>query len=327
MVILYFASFIASFWVLFKSASLFVEGSSRIAAVLGVPKIVVGIVLVSLGTTAPEFGVTVVAAIMGSGEIALGNAVGSVIVDDGVALALAALLAPGIIYVSCRTLKTAGIFLLSIDLGAYLLARNGTVGRLEGLLLFSTLAVYFFFVIRDQCRTRSRAPRSPTSGGEPGEEACGPRRDSLRRPVLLFLLGLVGVGSMSSIVVWAARNIARHFSIPEIIVGATVVALGTSLPEISTCITAARKGEGQIAVGNIIGADILNILWIVGVASMANPIHVEPRVIHFTFPYMILVVLVMLVSLRIGCRLTKGKGIVLLLLYAGYLFLTLKMLS
>lgn len=131
----------------------------------------------------------------------------------------------------------------------------------------------------------------------------------MKRLSIRFIAGLVGVAATSSVIVWATRNIALYFSVSEIIIGSTIVALGTSLPEISTCITAALKKEGDIAVGNIIGADILNILWIIGVASLANPITVDLDIINFAFPYMILIVVVMLVSMRIGCRLGKIKRV------------------
>jgi len=322
MIYLYFLTCVVSFVVLFKSASLFVEAASGIARVLNVPKLVIGIVLVSLATTAPEFGVSVIAAIMGRSEIALGNAIGSVICDDGVALALAALLAPGAIFVNCRILKTVGVFLIAIDILAYALARNGTIGRLEGLCLVLILCVYYAFVLRSQKRTLKRGMHREYSSDSEGAP-LQPEKENLKRLVLRFLLGLAGVASTSFVVVWAAKNIALTFSISEIIIGSTIVAIGTSLPEISTCITAALKGEGEIAVGNIIGADILNILWIIGVASMANPIKVDLDIINFSFPFMILIVVVMLVSMRIGCRLGKTKGLILLSLYILYIFLTL----
>jgi len=104
-----------------------------------------------------------------------------------------------------------------------------------------------------------------------------------------------------------------------------VIALGTSLPEISTCITAARKGEGELAIGNIIGADVLNILWIIGVSAIVRPIQVDLNVINFAFPYMILIVTIMLASMLWGCRLGKPKGIVLIALYIIYIVATLKL--
>ena len=145
--------------------------------------------------------------------------------------------------------------------------------------------------------------------------------------VKFMLIGLSGVVLTSRAVVWAAEGIALHFAVSEIVIGATIVALGTSLPEISTCITAALKGEGEIAVGNILGADVLNVLWIIGVASVVKPIAVDLDIINFAFPYMILIVIVMLVCLHIGCRLSKVKGIILFVFYLVYLGLTLKLFT
>jgi cation:H+ antiporter len=314
MIYLYFAALIIAFAILFKSASFFVDGASSIARILNVPKLVIGIVLVGLGTTAPEFGVTLIAAIKGIGEIAIGNAIGSVICDDGVALALAAIVAPSVIFVNCRILKVAGLFLISIDVLAYILAKNGRLGRIEGLCLVLILCLYYIFVIRSQWRNRSSAEDTSTQLD----------RKSLNQPIRLFLLGLIGVILMSFVVVETAVRIAQFFQIPEIIIGSTIVAIGTSLPEISTCITAALKGEGEIAVGDIIGADILNILWIIGVASLVKPIDVDRDIINFSFPFMIMIVVVMLLSLRIGCRLTKFKGFILLSLYGLYIFMLFK---
>lgn len=324
MIYLYFGAFFISFVVLFKSATFFVDGACGIAKILNVPKLVIGIVLVGVGTTAPEFGVTLVAAIRGSGEIAIGNAIGSVICDDGIALALAAIVAPAVIFVNCRILKAAGLFLIAIDVLAYILARNGRLGRVEGLCLVLILCAYYVFIIVGQRRNRSPRNR-PGTGTGTDREPSGQGEASLRRPAMLFLMGLIGVASMSFVVVEAAIEIAYFFNISEIIIGSTIVAIGTSLPEISTCITAALKGEGEIAVGDIIGADILNVLWIIGVASLVKPIEVDPDIINFAFPFMILVVVAMLLLLRIGCRLDKYKGFVLLGLYGVYVYLTLKL--
>lgn len=320
MIYLYFTAFIIAFAILFKSASYFVEGASSIAHILNIPKLVIGVVLVGLGTTAPEFGVTLIAAIRGNGEIAIGNAIGSVICDDGVALALAALVAPAVIFVNCRILKLMGLFLISIDVLAYVLARNGRLGRIEGICLVLILCVYYVFIIWSQRRSQNRQNKQGIEASTPEQED----NTSLMRPVRLFLFGLLGVASMSFVVVESAIKIAQFFEVSEIIIGSTIVAIGTSLPEISTCITAALKGEGEIAVGDIIGADILNILWIIGVASLVKPIEVELDIINFSFPYMILIVIVMLVSIRIGCRLTKFKGIILLALYVVYIYLVLQ---
>jgi cation:H+ antiporter len=322
MIFLYAAALIVSFVILFKCADIFVDGASGIAQIFNIPKLLVGIFLVGLATTAPEFGVSVQAAFLGHPEIALGNAIGSVIADDGIALALAAILAPTVILINCRLLKLAGIFLLSIDVLAYGLARNGTVGRLEGVLFLSLLLLYMIYMYKK--RGGGLIPSEENPAPAPVEEPHGQSKwAAVKKPGLLFLAGIVGVVLTSRIVIWAAINIAEFFSISETVIGLTIIAIGTSLPEISTCIAAARKGEGEIAVGDIIGADILNILWIIGVSAVVNPITVDLSVINFSFPFMILVVAVMLGSMRLGCRLEKWKGILLLFLYAAYLILTL----
>lgn len=323
MIFIYSAALIFAFIILFKCADFFVDGASGIAVVFKIPKLLVGIFLVGLATTAPEFGVSVQAAFLGHPEIALGNAIGSVIADDGIALALAAIVAPAVIFVNCRLLKMAGIFLLAIDFLAYGLARNGTIGRLEGILFISLLFLYFI-IMYSKRNTDFFATESAAYENQDTENpVCDSRWVAVKKPLFLFLLGLAGVILTSRLVIWAAINIAEYFAISETIIGLTVIAIGTSLPEISTCISAARKGEGEIAVGDIIGADILNILWIIGVSSFVKPITVDLSVINFSFPFMILIVAVMLGTMRIGCRLDKWKGILLMVLYVVYFVLTL----
>jgi len=326
MIYLHFFLLMISFAVLFKCADFFVSGASNIAVCLNIPKMVIGIVLVSLATTAPEFAVSVQAAFLNHPEIALGNAIGSVICDDGIALALAAIIAPVAIVVNCKMLKIVGVFLLSIDIIGYLMAKNGTVGRLEGAFFVILLVGYFWIILKSKKIRMIGFSQVPDINSDP--ELCElPLKQRLKKPVLLFSIGLVGVILTSRIVLESSIRIAHHFNISETIIGLTVIAVGTSLPEISTCITAALKREGEIAVGNIIGADILNVLWIIGVSAMVNPITVDKEVINFSFPFMILIVAVMLGLMRIGCRLGKIKGIVLFVLYLLYLYLTLTLFT
>jgi cation:H+ antiporter len=325
MIYFYFAALIVSFALLFKCADFFVEGACGVARVKNVSKLFLGVVLVALATTAPEFGVSVQAAYLGHPEIALGNAIGSVICDDGIALALAAILAPAAILINCRLLKTTGLFLLSIDFIAYLLAKNGTIGRVEGFVFILILSIYFFYIIRGQKSGAGRADQSKECLSEGRKSRLRTEMVLLKKPLYLFAGGIVGVIISSRLVIWASIRIAQYFSLSETIIGLTIVAIGTSLPEISTCVTAAFKREGEIAVGNIIGADILNVLWIIGISAAVNPITVDLDVINFSFPFMILMVTVMLGSMRIGCRLGRGKGFLLLGLYLFYFLLTIRL--
>lgn len=310
------AVLVVCFYVLAKCASWFVDGAVGIAEYLKLPKMLIGIVLVSLATTAPELAVSVQSALMGNPEIALGNAVGSVIVDDGVALALGVLVAGSPILVNPYLLKTTGLFLIGVDLIAYFMAFDGTLSRLEGAVLVLLFAVYIVFAYF----TRRRSSEADSDNLEELaeiEEAIAGR--GLGTLMLWFAAGLAGVLVCSRYIVESAIVIAGFLGISEAVIGLTVIAIGTSLPEIATAVTAARKGHGGLVVGNILGADILNICWIAGASAAVNPLVVPTNVIHFSFPAMLVIVGTMLIAMRTGYRLTRTEGIILMVLYGIYL--------
>jgi len=261
-------------------------------------------------TTSPEFAVSVQAAYLGHPEVALGNAVGSVVADDAFALALAAIIAG--ISIDKQVLKRFGVFLIFSALLSYLLALDASVTRVEGLVLASLLVGYYLYLIKTGAQQRKSHLNT--------EGYVEARKVTFRRVLLLFLTGAGGVIVSARLVVWSGLSIAEYFGIPEVVIGLTVIALGTSLPEISTAVVSARKGKGEIAVGNILGADVLNILWIIGVSALVNPIKVDPKTIEFAYPWMLLVVAVMLLLMRHRYELTRWKGLLLLSLYVVYLF-------
>lgn len=300
---------VVSFAILAKCADWFVEGALEIARRLHAPPILIGIVIVSIGTTAPELAVSVQAALAGRAEYALGNAVGSVIYDDGIALPLAALLAPAAIVIDKRVLRSSAVFLIAIDILAYTLCFDGTLDRGEGLVLVLGFVGYLYFLYWDQKRRRGEVEVPPEAGGKG------------RVRILLFFVGLAGVLVSSEWIVDSAPVVARHFGVPDVVIALTLIALGTSVPEIATCIVSARKGQGALAAGNILGADILNICWIAGASAIANPLTVGAPVIHFMFPSMLVIVLTMLALMRLGWNLNKWKGLVLLGLCAVYLIM------
>ncbi len=305
--------------VLAKCASWFVDGAVGIAEYLNVPKMLIGIVLVSLATTSPELAVSVLSALEGHPEMALGNAVGSVIVDDGVALPLGVLVAGTPILINPYLLRTTGIFLIVVDLAAYAMAFDGRLGRAEGgvlLLLFVAYTVFAYV-------TRRRSSEAEGNRLEELQEIeASIEGRGLGMLLLWFCVGLVGVMISSHFIVGSAVAIASELGVSEAVVALTVIAIGTSLPEIATGVTAARGGHGEIVVGNILGADILNICWIAGASAVVNPLVVAPKVIHFSFPAMLAIVLAMLVMMRTGHRLTRIEGFVLLAVYGVYLTLT-----
>jgi len=308
------------FVVLTKCADWFVDGAVGIAEYLSVPKMLIGIVLVSLATTAPELSVSIMSALGGHPEMALGNAVGSVIVDDGVALGLGALVAAAPIAINPYLLKTSGIFLIVVDVVAYFMAFDGTLNRVEGGVLIGLFVAYSVFAY--VTRKRSQATESPEALSETEEGLAG---KGLGRLMFWFGVGLVGVLIASHFIVEAAVVIAKFAGVSEAVIGLTVVAVGTSLPEIATAVTSARKGYGEIMVGNILGADILNICWIAGASALANPLVVSRKVINFSFPAMLVIVVCMLVMMRTRHQLARGEGVFLFVLYAVYLGMMAKL--
>lgn len=306
-----FPVFVAALLILFKAGDWFVTGAVGLSVRLRLPRILIGIVVVGFATTLPELLVSLQAALRGEPEIALGNAIGSVIADDALALALAALLVP-IVIQHHATFRVAAVFLVVVDLGAYALAADGTLSRIEGLLFVGVLVLYILYALNAAKKGRALIPAEPVKKGSVA---------GWGKVLLLFLSGFAGVLMASTLIIESATFIAEYFGVPAFVISLTMVAVGTSLPEIATVIAAVRQGEGEVAAGNVIGADILNILWIAGMSAVANPIHVEQKVINFSFPSMILIVITMLVFLRTGWRLARWEGGVLLLMYVVFLIL------
>lgn len=315
--LLAWAVLIVAFTILAKCADIFVESAIALADRFNIPKLVIGIVLVSLATTAPEMSVSLLAALRGNPEMALGNAIGSVICDDGIALSLAGLFALSPIVIMPQILKSSIIFLVLAEVLIFLfVVFDGTLGRLEGAVLVVILISYITFLYRQhkQGKLQELSDSSEIEEGIKKE-----RGRSLIALIGLFVIGLGGIIGSSHFIVTSATAIARSLGIPEAVIALTLVAFGTSIPEIATCIIAARKGEGALAVGNILGADILNICWVAGLSAVANPLTLTKKEIYFMFPAMFIIVGTMLIMLRTGYRLTRQKGVVLLLLYALYI--------
>ena len=301
---------VAAFALLVKCADWMVEAAIDLARRMRVPPILIGIVIVSIGTTTPELAVSVSAALDGRASIALGNAVGSVIYDDGIALPLVALLSPIVVVIDRVILRSAAAFLLVAHLGAYWMCSDGTLSQGEGALLVCGFFAYLGFAYWEQRRGHAVMT-------EEVDLATPPR--SWPTTLGLLAVGLAGVLVSSHGIVLAAPVVAIAAGVSDVIIALVVVALGTSIPEIATCITAARKSQGGLAVGNILGADILNICWIAGASATVQDLVVAPDVIHFMFPAMLIIVFTMLGLMRWGHRFDRWKGAVLLTMCCIYI--------
>lgn len=301
-----FLVLIVSFTILSKAADWLVEGAVGLSCVLRLPKILIGIIVVGISTTAPELMVSVISAFLGKPEIALGNAIGSVICDDGLALSLAVLISLSPILITRNIFKITALFLIVVDLVAYALCWDGTLNRGEGLLLvglFAAYAIVMIFIKKHK-----------------DEETFDCKKDVANSKIfLMFCFGLICILVASRLIVSSAVFIANYFNVSEAVIALGMVAFGTSIPEVATCIAAAHKGEGGIAVGNILGADILNVCWVAGVSAIVNPLTVGTELTHFMFPAMLVIVFVMLGLMRINYRLERWKGGFLLAMYILFL--------
>lgn len=304
-------------YVLSKGADYMIDGAASLAMRTGMPRIVIGATIISLGTTMPEMFVSVLAAWTGNPGLALGNGVGSIICDTGLIFGLMCIISriPVKRYILNRTgwvQVGAATLLVVVSVVAYVLTDGRPVlGRGVGLLFLALLVGYLYM-----------AYRWAGQGGEEEEEDEEPDWGTLKS-LMFTVLGLLGVIVSSRLLVPAAAEGAGRIGVPQDIIAATLVAFGTSLPELMTAITSVRKGYPQIMVGNVVGADVLNCLFVIGAAATARPLEVPPNFFTFHFPAM----LIILYSFRVFIFMNKDgwfkrwQGIWILGVYALYLIL------
>ena len=254
------------FLLLVKGADVFVDSASGVAKKLGVSPLVIGLTIVAFGTSLPELAVSVTAALSGSNEIAVGNVTGSNIFNLLVVAGVSAIIAPLTIDRFLIKRDWPASILAAALLGVFLLFGND-ISRLEAVILLVIFAIMLFLQLRN---------------AKSAEEA---RQTDDRKPILLavlLVLGIAGIILGGEFAVEGASGLARAIGWSESLIGLTIVAIGTSLPELVTSIVAARRGENEIAMGNVIGSNLFNILCILGVSALLHPIHVEGTALYDT---------------------------------------------
>ena len=277
----------ACIFILSKGADWMIDGVVHLARRTGLPRIVIGATIVSLGTTTPEAFVSVMAAWMGNPGLALGNGVGSIIADTGLIFGLTCLLTrvPVNRFILDRTgWVQVGAATLLVAIGVAALGMNPTapiLGRWVGVVFLVLLAVYMYATY-----TWARQGAESVAAGE---EVDASVLFSLTKCWLLLIVGLLGVVIGARILVSTAAELAARLGMPEDVIAATIVAFGTSLPELMTAIASVRKGHPEIMVGNIVGADVLNCLFVIGAAAVAKPLIIPPNFYSFHFPAMLLI--------------------------------------
>lgn len=306
--------FILGLIALTAGAEMLVRGASRIAAALGIAPLVVGLTVVALGTSSPELAVGVGAAWQGQADIAVGNVVGSNIFNILLILGLSALIVP--LTVAQQLVRIDVPLLICCSLVLLLLARDGEVSRADGMLLCVGIVAYTSFLV-----WQARRERDPAVVAEYASHYSGgsTRRWLMNAGLIAFGLVLLVLGA--NWMVDAAVAFARHLGISELIIGLTVVSIGTSLPEVAASVVAAIKGERDIAVGNAVGSSIYNILLVLGVTAVVAPggVAVAQSVLNFDLPVMIAVAVACLPIFFTGYRIDRWEGAVFLGYYLSYM--------
>ncbi|SHK10532.1 cation:H+ antiporter [Hathewaya proteolytica DSM 3090] len=290
------------FLMLVKGADWFVEGVSGVATRFGIPQIVIGLTIVAMGTSAPEAAVSITAAIKGSADITIGNIVGSNILNILIILGITAVIIP--VAVQKSTLKIDMPYMILASVVLFITGWTGeVVGRMEGiifLVFFIGFLAYLFYISKNN-----------------REEDTGLDKRPMWKLLAFSLLGLVLIVWGSDVTVDSATTIARVLGLSERFIGLTIVALGTSLPELFTSVMAAVKGKADIAIGNIVGSNIFNILFIVGISSLITPVPFAPNFLIDTV-ISAAAALLLIVCVAKKKLLERWAGVLMLLCYAAY---------
>ena len=307
---------IVGFVLLVKGADFFVEGASSIAKRMHIPTIVIGLTIVAFGTSAPELAVSLSAAIKGSNDIAIGNVVGSNIFNLLVVIGVSAMISP--LTVKRSMIKKdyplsifAAVLLGVLCLDSVLLhAKETTLGRMDGVSLLVCFVFFMYITVREGLRGRKDAKKEHEDEVENMSFPIG-------KSIVLLVVGLAGIVFGGDLSVEGAKEIARAFGLSEALIGLTIVAIGTSLPELVTSIVAAKKGESDIALGNVVGSNLFNIFFILGCSATILPMHVSGTYIY-DIGLLIIVSVLAFIPIAKSKKVGRVMGGVMTLAYVAY---------
>lgn len=308
--------FLAGLVTLIIGAELLVRGASHLAAAFGVSPLVIGLTIVAVGTASPEIAVSLQAAAAGQGDLTLGNVMGSNIFNILLILGVTALIKP--IFIAEQLIRKDAPIMLGISLLTLAFALDGNLGWTDGVILLIGLVIYTVFALR-QSKQESKAVQK-----EYAQEFAPKEERSLKRTAFNAVLVIIGLALLvlgSNWLVESATQIAKSLGVSELVIGLTIVAAGTSLPEVATSVIAALKGESDIAVGNAVGSNIYNLLGVLGIGAFVAPggISVAVRTLQFDLPVMIFVALITLPIFYIDNRISRLEGGLLLSYYVIYM--------
>lgn len=296
---------------LYWGAEGLVRGSSSIALRLGVTPLVIGLTVVAFGTSAPEMVVSIKSAYLEQGDIALGNVIGSNIFNVAVILGLSAAIRP--LAVKVQLIKFDAPIMIIVSLLLLVIFRNGYLGRVEAALLFTGVVTYTIVNIIMARKETNPEVTAEFAEGTPHESR------SLLKDLAFIIGGLALLVLGARFLVDSAVAMARVWGVSEAVIGLTIIAAGTSMPELATSVIAAIRKESDIAIGNIVGSNIFNILAILGVAGLVKPL--DAGGINLVDFYLMIALAILLLPMMItGKKITRWEGLVLMAVYAGYLY-------
>ncbi|MGG0644895.1 calcium/sodium antiporter [Sporosarcina gallistercoris] len=304
---------IVGFALLIKGAGFFVDGSSNIARLLQIPPILIGLTIVAFGTSSPEATVSIIAALEGNADVAVGNVVGSNIFNITLVIGLTAFLYP--LKVESETIRkeipftllaSVALLILMSDMALQGFSSN-MITRSDGFIFLLFLSIFMYYVIEIGLKSRKNATDDPVS-----------ENISWGKNIGVTIIGLAAIIFGGDLVVKNGTEIAYSLGMSETLVGLTIIAIGTSLPELVTSITAALKKESEIALGNIVGSNIFNILFVLGASATISPLAVNEKV-FMDVVFMIALTVVLLIFSRTGFKIGKREGMVLTSAYIIYL--------
>jgi len=314
---------LAGFGLLIWSADLFVDGASATARNLGVSPLIIGLTIVGLGTSAPEMLVASIAAYGGNPGLAVGNAIGSNITNIALVLGATAVIVPLTVH-SSMLKREYPLLIAATLLAVVLMATDNTLSSLDGVLMIALLFILMGWIVRQALKQKRESANGEITidplSAEFEDEI--PSDMPMKKALWLLASGMIVLLISSKLLVWGAINIATAFGVSDLIIGLTIVAIGTSLPELAASIASARKGEHDIALGNVIGSNMFNTLGVLGLAALINPAELTDGVLSRDLPLMVTLTIIMFM-MAFGRRssagqITRIEGLILLTIFFAY---------
>jgi len=304
---------IAGLVLLVLGAELLVRGASTIATMLGIPSLIVGLTIVAYGTSSPEMAVSIQSSFAGQADVALGNVVGSNIFNVLIILGISALIAP--LMVASQLIRLDVPIMIGVSILTLMFGNDGTISRVDGTILFIGAIVYTLFLIYE-----AKKQKNQESDEDQSQTIVKNNLKNWFINIALIAVGLVLLVTGSNWLVKSSISIAKAIGVSDLVIGLTIIAAGTSLPELASSVVASIKGERDIAVGNVVGSNIFNILAVLGLSSAVSPegIQVSSAALNFDIPVMIAVAISCFPIFYTGKSIARWEAILFLGYYAAY---------